>query len=821
MACTAAGWPQDTRTLREPAMPPACAVLTARLAGMGGGAGLPPDSESQPDTARIQAALNACGSGQGVELAAGAGTDAFLTGPIQIPKGVALMVDAGVTLFASRNPRDYDADSSKSCGTLTAAGGGCVPLLTVNGADGAGIAGYGAIDGRGYAPMLLNGSAGMTWWDLARSAASPLIQNNPRLLQVSNTNGFTLYKITLRNSPNFHVALGRDSNVTVWGVKIIAPYDARNTDGIDPGYSSNVAIVNSWISDGDDNVAIGASNTPGATNITVLNDWFGHGHGASIGSYTQNGVSNTLFGHITIAGESANRNQIGLRIKTDVSRGGLVRNIVYSNICMRQVRTAITLNPFYTAGATGTLIPQFRNITMQDIHATTEGLVQIQGHDASAPATVTLDNVQVDGVQKADVTAQYAAIATGPRPVNLAPYLSGTGVSVTGAATLAASPYACPDAAFSPVMGELAPGPAQVASGAAVQMAVQVLTTKEIPFASYSSLLAGNPMATLELTPPAGTVTVYDGTRAVGSAAVNGTAWSRITVAGLGDGPHHLYAVYSGDANYAGRQFGGYDVTVGSPAAGQPAISAGGVTNAASFAPATAPYGVARGSYFSIFGTNVGPVAPVAAAAYPLAAVLGGVAVKVWSGGQEYDAFPTYASAGQVNAILPSAVPAGPALVTLTNNGTASQTVVVDVVETAPGIFFARDTAGVDRAVAQNVNSATDYALNVPAIPAKPGQIVILWATGMGALSGAADNVSPGGAAGDLTATPVTILVGGVPAKRVYAGRQSQFAGIDAVMFTVPDGAPSGCAVPVQITGGGVPANTTRIAVTADGSPCQ
>ena len=69
--------------------------------------------------------------------------------------------------------------------------------------------GYGVIDGRGELPMLINGSAsGMSWWDLARSAVSPLTQNNPRMLQVSNTDGFTLYKITLMNSPNFHVSLG-------------------------------------------------------------------------------------------------------------------------------------------------------------------------------------------------------------------------------------------------------------------------------------------------------------------------------------------------------------------------------------------------------------------------------------------------------------------------------------------------------------------------------------------------------------------------------------------------------------------------------------
>ena len=233
---------QDTRVVTEPVFPPVCAQLTAQLqTGQ--------VSETLFDTARIQSALNSCPPGQAVELQLAGANNAYLIAPIQLPKGATLLIDAGVTVLASRNPRDYDANSSQSCGTLTAANTGCVPLITASHADGAGIMGYGVIDGRGEKPMLINGApSSMSWWDLANSAVSPLSQNNPRMLQVSNTNVFTLYKITLMNAPNFHVALGTDANVTIWGIRIITPYDARNTDGIDPGYSTNVTITNCYIS---------------------------------------------------------------------------------------------------------------------------------------------------------------------------------------------------------------------------------------------------------------------------------------------------------------------------------------------------------------------------------------------------------------------------------------------------------------------------------------------------------------------------------------------------------------------------------------------
>ena len=63
--------------------------------------------------------------------------------------------------------------------------------------------------------------------------------------------------------------------------------------------------------------------------------------------------------------------------------------------------------------------------------------------------------------------------------------------------------------------------------------------------------------------------------------------------------------------------------------------------------------------------------------------------------------------------------------------------------------------------------------------------------------------------------------MGGIPAQRLYAGRQSQTAGVDNVYFTVPAGVPYGCQVPVAVMAGGIPSNTVSLAITADGSPCQ
>jgi hypothetical protein len=552
---------QDTRTVSEPVFPPVCTKIGARLSA--GAAGLSAASETQFDTAAIQGALDSCPRGQAVQLQAAGINNAFLIAPIRIPAGVTLLVDAGVTVYGSRNPRDYDANAATTCGTITANSGGCVPLITASRADGGGIMGYGAIDGRGQLPMLVNGSPGVTWWDLARQAqAVSQNQNNPRMLQISNTNGFTLYKITLRNSPNFHVAMGTSTNITVWGVKVITPYDARNTDAIDPGYSSNVTITRCHISTGDDNVAVGGGSSPGATNISVVDNWFGDGHGASIGSYTQYGVSNILFDRITIAGNSANGSQNGIRIKSDVSRGGVVQNITYSNFCMRDVRYPILLDPFYTSGATGNFVPQYKNITMRNVHALTRGPMKFQGHDPSVPTTVTLSNVQIDGVRTTDIAQQYTTYTLGPDPVNFASMLAGTGVTVIDSMTTANAPYACPAEIFSPIAGELIPLPPD---GRHLSVMVQVFPAKALPFATYKANLMNDPGATLDLPAPTGTVTIYDGARVAGIATLAGSPLLSVPVRLSGRGTHTLTATYSGDSNYASITFGGYRVKVRPP----------------------------------------------------------------------------------------------------------------------------------------------------------------------------------------------------------------------------------------------------------------
>lgn len=316
--------------------------------------------------------------------------------------------------------------------------------------------GEGSIDGRGGATLL---GQKLTWWDLAhRAKVTDREQSVPWMIVIHHARNFTLYRITLRNSPGFHVAVNDTDGFTAWGVKIMTPATARNTDGIDPGSSTNVTITHCSIHTGDDDVAVKSGRSGPASHISVLDNHFYTGHGMSIGSGTSGGVSAMLVDDLTIDG-AVN----GIRVKSDPSRGGLVHDIVYRNVCMRNVRNPILITPHYTT-LPGGLPPIYRGITLSDVRILTPGVYTFEGLDAGHKLELRLDNVFASDMDRSRIHAGNAEITIGPRRGNLEP--EGPGVSSTiqpGAA--AGQPIDCqsrfapfPPQPQAPEMAGTAPG---------------------------------------------------------------------------------------------------------------------------------------------------------------------------------------------------------------------------------------------------------------------------------------------------------------------------------------------------------------------------
>jgi polygalacturonase len=412
---------QDTRKVTEPVVPASCKTLLAGLSAQG--TTLADADESKLDTRRIQDALDGCASGKAVVLKPDGARNAFLSGPLELRRGVTLVVDGGAILLASRDPRQYDIRPGV-CGTIDQRGHGCKPLIHGDGVPDAAVMGDGIIDGRGFSKILCQN---VTWWDLAEQARKGGNQNCPRIMILNHCDNFTLYRIILRNSPNFHVSYNAGNGFTVWAVKVYSPKrGARNTDGIDPGTSTNVSITRSFIHTGDDNVAIKAGTGNPATHMTISHNHFYAGHGMSIGSETNGGASAIRVTDLSIDGADN-----GIRIKSNSSRGGLVHDVVYEDVCIRNSSNPIYMDSNYSLyGTARDKLPQFADIVLRNVRIMGEGKITLDGFDESHRLGIGFDNVMLDDPSAVKIVAHHADVKLGPGPVNFRP--AGEGVVVTG-----------------------------------------------------------------------------------------------------------------------------------------------------------------------------------------------------------------------------------------------------------------------------------------------------------------------------------------------------------------------------------------------------
>ncbi len=419
---------QDTRTVTEPKIPPFCAKLDAQLTAVNGA--LATVDESKLDTDRIQKAIDGCGKGMGVALQAHGPANAFLSGPLELREGVTLVVDKGVTLYETIDPKMME-NSPGSCGVVDSTPGrGCKPLITVSHVSGAGVMGDGVIDGRGGVKLL---GQDVSAWDLAEKARAGGNQKVSRLIVADHADNFTLYRITLKNSPNFHVVYNGGDGFTVWGVKIDTPQRlARNTDGIDPGAGAkNITITHSYLREGDDNVAI-KGGPGGITNMTVSHNHFYWGHGMSIGSETNGGVSKLRVFDLSLDGPDS-----GIRIKSMGTRGGLVHDIVYDDVCIRNSGRPLDITAAYAANGPvkGNSPPTFRDITLHNVRVSGGGKILFDGYDHDHRAQITLDGVFLTDAANPPVPYTYtfdnADVTYGPDGSNLQ-IPAGTDATITG-----------------------------------------------------------------------------------------------------------------------------------------------------------------------------------------------------------------------------------------------------------------------------------------------------------------------------------------------------------------------------------------------------
>ncbi len=250
----------------------------------------------------------------------------------------------------------------------------------------------------------------------------------------------------------------------------------------------------------------------------------------------------------------------------------------------------------------------------------------------------------------------------------------------------------------------------------------------------------------------------------------------------------------------------------------QPAIRAeSGVVNASSY---TAD--IARGSWFVVFGARMGSATlAVYPGSLPYPTELSGTRVSFTpaAGGAAVDARLWYTSAGQLAALLPSSTPAGDYDVRVTYSGQPSAPQRVKVVERNFG-YATQSQNGAGPAQATygglDLNRFTTGTLGQWSTrPARAGDTMVLWGTGLGA---DANSDLTGGSSGDQTAAAqVRVVVGGIEVTPAYAGRSGGSPGLDQINFTVPPTVTPSCFASLQVRAGGRVSNLGSIAVAEAG----
>ncbi|MGA2242984.1 MAG: glycoside hydrolase family 28 protein [Verrucomicrobiota bacterium] len=361
------------------------------------------------DTEAIQKALDECGRAGGGTVKFSPGI--YLSQPITIRTKTTVLLDAGATLLASTNQSDF----MKTPGDWLKAksGGDFIPLIAGKNLTDVTLTGQGTIDGNGAA-----------WWEEAEKARIEkpgFTLPRPNLIVLNRCKNVRLENLTLQNSPKFHFVPTECTGVVISNVTILAPEHAANTDAIDPSSCQNVLITRCHIDVGDDNVAIKAGKKLAerefaSEDITVTDCAFLHGHGVSIGSETAGGVRN-----VTVRNCTFENTENGLRIKSQRGKGGLVENISYSDITMKNVNPAITLTCYYMNNSAGDTArpagagtnsapaiagntPVYRNIHFSNLKATCPKVAGIiTGLPESMISNVVFENVQISAAKSFEI----------------------------------------------------------------------------------------------------------------------------------------------------------------------------------------------------------------------------------------------------------------------------------------------------------------------------------------------------------------------------------------------------------------------------------
>lgn len=240
----------------------------------------------------------------------------------------------------------------------------------------------------------------------------------PRMIVFSNCNNVLLDGPTFRSSPMYIFNPQRCTNLTIRHVTIHNEYWAQNGDGIDISACKGVIIYGCTVSAGDDGICMKSSGGKGGDNFELENVLIAncivfksHG-GFVVGSNTDGSMRNIFVTHCNFIGSD-----IGIRVKSNAGRGGVVKDIYVQDIQMKDiVNEAISFDTYYedlqvgrtldTAGRINNKIPDFRDFHISNINCEgAKSAIYINGLPQMPVHKIFFENMNITANNGANINA--------------------------------------------------------------------------------------------------------------------------------------------------------------------------------------------------------------------------------------------------------------------------------------------------------------------------------------------------------------------------------------------------------------------------------
>ena len=365
------------------------------------------------NTKAIQATIDKCTMKGGGIVVVSKGT--YMTGAIFLKKGVSLLIKKEGILQGSVNPDDYPDVNTRWEGIermWTSA------LINADDLTDVSLTGEGGIDGSGdqwvrrfSTQRRANSSTNTpTSSPSARPDSSAPSQSTsnvrrgrPRLICFKNCRKVRVAGLNLRNQAIWCLHILYSEDVVLEGLTIRAPHNTPSSDGIDVDSCRRVRITKCDIDVNDDCITIKSGkdedglrvNRP-SEDIVVENCRFGYGHGGvAMGSETSGGIRNVEVRNCVAEAD----NWAPIRFKSQPSRGGVVENIIYRDIQLKDTRQAFEFNLEWRMAPPlappAKVLPVVRNIKMINISGTVTSGGMIHGLKESPIRDIKFENCNI------------------------------------------------------------------------------------------------------------------------------------------------------------------------------------------------------------------------------------------------------------------------------------------------------------------------------------------------------------------------------------------------------------------------------------------